>query len=1167
MAALSLGPFAVLQPLGRGGMAEVWRGRHQASGAEVAIKVMTAENLRSEVFQRAFAAEVQAVASLDHPHVIRLYDVGTVGAEVARRSEDRLAEGSPYLVMELADGGNLTSDPPPADWAVVRQVLLDLLSALAHAHARGVIHRDIKPGNVLWGRPAQAGGAARPVLSDFGIAHAGDEGGRGGPTWGTPAYMAPERFTLEWRDLGPWTDLYSVGCLAFTLLRGRPPFKGQVPTEAMQAHLYRPVPSLRARCPVPEGLDAWLRGLLAKAPADRFRCAADAARALQELGEAPEQGSAREEPSSDTEPQPGSSGASARGRPRDGSPASTSIGSVHPSPDVAEATWTDGVFDPAEGSVEHRRSTRGTAPRRRRLAAPPPPEDWRPTGPAELPADIPGGGLRLFGLRVVRLADREAERDRLWEALSTVRRRGRPKGMLLRGPIGTGKTRLAGWLAERAAELGAALPLRADHGPGEVVPGLARMVAEHLRVGGLGRRALRSRVLAWLQVQGVHDDWLARELVAVASQGAGLRLLPEEEPRDLRTSTRRLVELLARDRPVVLHLDDVAWGPASLSFVADLLEPGRRVPVLLVLTARDEALASMPAAASALRGLVEDGQLEELAVGPLPEAHRIELVRNLLGVEECLARRVAEGTAGNPLFAVTLVRDWVARDLLVESPAGLRAASAEPPVPPDLVALWDQRLLDLLRDEDDEARRALEIAAALGEAVAQEEWSAACEQALVAPPAGLVPSLVAEHLAARSNGGWRFVHDVVRERLLQGARERGRLVEVHGACVAMLDERHPDAGPAIRERRGRHLAAAEQPGRAAPELLAGASARQEQGDPAASLLVLDEVERALARLAHHEGTAARVEAHLLRARALLDLGQPDAARAFARQAEATSHGATEPETRRARGHALTLLGWVALVDGQPADAARHLAEARALLAGQANRAEQAELDRLQGELLRMRGELEGAEEHLAAAAEAFGALERILDWAVAVTSLARVAIDRGDLDHAEGLLQSALDRCRALRHRRGEADVLLVGGHCALARGDLALADQRYRSAQAIYQRLGSRRLRSTRLGRARVALALGRLDEAARLLDAVRADRPRSRLTRARLEATALLLAARRGDWTAFDLGLPELAGLLLRAGLGLVELRGLGQEVIRAAAISGQADRAARARALLGS
>lgn len=73
MAALSLGPFAVLRPLGRGGMAEVWLGRHEASGAEVAIKVMTAENLRSEVFQRAFAAEAQAVASLDHPHVIRLY--------------------------------------------------------------------------------------------------------------------------------------------------------------------------------------------------------------------------------------------------------------------------------------------------------------------------------------------------------------------------------------------------------------------------------------------------------------------------------------------------------------------------------------------------------------------------------------------------------------------------------------------------------------------------------------------------------------------------------------------------------------------------------------------------------------------------------------------------------------------------------------------------------------------------------------------------------------------------------------------------------------------------------------------------------------------------------------------------------------------------------------
>jgi len=1168
-------------------MAEVWLGIHRASGVELAVKVMTAENLQNDVFEQAFEAEARAVASLDHPGIIRLYDVGTVLEETARASLDRLAAGSPYLVMELAPGGNLRTDPPPYDWETVRRGLLEVLAALAHAHSRDVIHRDIKPGNVMWGRPLRPDGPPRLVLSDFGIAHAGEGGSRGGPTWGTPAYMAPERFTLEWRDLGPWTDLYAVGCLAYTLLRGRPPFKGEPLAQAMQAHLYRPIPSLRARCPVPGGLDAWLRGMLAKVPGERFQTAADAAWALRELGEAPrgDMLAVPEPVSADTEPTHAagrriptrSRGPATRDRPLsvtaqdDALSTVNSISRLAHASTLADITWTDDTFDPALLSRDSVRIHRPPvhAPRGGH-SSPPMPDTWRDPDLVELPADIPGGGLRLFGLRVVRLADREAERDALWHALAEVRQRGRPRGVLLRGRLGMGKTRLAEWLCERAAEVGAALPLRADHGPGGSSPALARMVAQHLRVTGLGPRTLRSRVLAWLQSRGVQDELLAKELVAVASHGAGHGQSEAEQPRDLRATLRRFLELLARERPVILFLDDVAWGPTSLSFAVELLEQERRLPVLVLLTAREEAMAAVSTAEASLHALVEEGSLREVDVRPLPVEHRLELVRNLLGVEPRLAEQVARQTAGNPLFTVTLVRDWVARGALTESLAGLVAApGADPAFPQDLAEVWARRLADTLGEPNSPHRRALEIAAALGEAVEDEEWRAACQLADSPLPADLLPRLLAERLAARSAGGWRFVHDIVRESVAVSAQQADRWVPAHSACVAMLLSTPHVATPHLRERLGRHLAAAGRPEEGLPALLEGAEHRLRQGDAAAARLVLDEVLAVLELVPHARAAAARARACILQSRILLTQGRARMAAPLARQAEAAAlscEDASEGDLLHARSR--LLLAESALTQGLATDASRHLGVAEGLLRRQplVEPEDHAWRLRLLGGLSQGRGEVDAAEEALSEAAGIYGTLGRPEDWAACVTALAEVATDRGETEQASELLATALATLHKLRHRPGEADALRIGGLISLSQSDLAQADQRFRRAQAIYLRLGSHATRACRLGRARVAVARDQLDEAARLLAAVRAEQPSSLRTRARTEAVALLLAAHQADWTAFDRALEALSSLLLRSGLGSAELRTLAQEAAHAATTRGQADRAARARTLIG-
>src|SRR5262245_52737323 len=225
---IPLGPFRLDRCIGRGGMAEVWSGVHAAQNVPVAVKVMIGERAREASFRAAFRNEVQAVASLDHPGIVMVFDHGEISPEAEEISRGLLAAGSPALAMELADGGTLGSlSAAGVTWRELRQALLDLLDALAHAHARGMVHRDLKPNNILVFR--NGGGPPRLKLADFGLAQAVELQMRDDSTeviCGTPSYMSPEQLQGHWRDYGAWTDLYGLGCLAWTLAAGKPPFGG-----------------------------------------------------------------------------------------------------------------------------------------------------------------------------------------------------------------------------------------------------------------------------------------------------------------------------------------------------------------------------------------------------------------------------------------------------------------------------------------------------------------------------------------------------------------------------------------------------------------------------------------------------------------------------------------------------------------------------------------------------------------------------------------------------------------------------------------------------------------------------------------------------------------------------------------------------------------------------
>jgi len=276
---VKLGAFQLLEPLATGAMARVWRGVHRRSGLPVAVKVMTGEVARAPAYALAFRNEAEAVARLRHQAIVPVYDFGDVSVSTARQSDGAVEAGVPYLVMELAAEGSLDRGHVPSHWQALKSLLLALLGGLGHAHARGVIHRDLKPGNVLVTRDGC--GARRFKLADFGLAHArrDDAVGVQHASWaasGTPSFMAPEQFKGEWRDQGPWTDLYALGCLAYALVTGRPPFQYDELQQLAHAHLREAPPRLQTDYEVAHGFEGWVSVLLAKTPEDRFLRAADA---------------------------------------------------------------------------------------------------------------------------------------------------------------------------------------------------------------------------------------------------------------------------------------------------------------------------------------------------------------------------------------------------------------------------------------------------------------------------------------------------------------------------------------------------------------------------------------------------------------------------------------------------------------------------------------------------------------------------------------------------------------------------------------------------------------------------------------------------------------------------------------------------------------------------
>jgi eukaryotic-like serine/threonine-protein kinase len=252
----TIGAYRILGQLGRGGMAEVYKAFDTRLDRTVAFKIIRDGIFGREVLAHMagrFEQEAQALARLTHPHIVRIYDYG-------------LHEGTPYLVMELLEGGSLKQHTGlPHSPGEAAALLLPVAEALAHAHKQGILHRDVKPGNIL------ITADKRPMLTDFGIARMLDMSedetvSATGVGVGTPEYMAPEQALGEAVD--GRADVYGLGVVLYELLTGRRPFEADTPLAVLYQHLNDPLPQPPE--PVAPDVRAVLRKALAKQPAERY---------------------------------------------------------------------------------------------------------------------------------------------------------------------------------------------------------------------------------------------------------------------------------------------------------------------------------------------------------------------------------------------------------------------------------------------------------------------------------------------------------------------------------------------------------------------------------------------------------------------------------------------------------------------------------------------------------------------------------------------------------------------------------------------------------------------------------------------------------------------------------------------------------------------------------
>jgi serine/threonine protein kinase len=583
-------------------MGVVYRCRDE-TGDLLAVKRVVLPPVNADEHLGWFLAEAQALAGLSHDNVVRARDFG------------QLRDGTPYLAMDLVTGvslQHLIAEPLPLAllWTLTDQVL----AALSHAHARGVVHGDLKPSNVVVESDRRLGLCAR--LFDFGLAKRcrGQLDPRLGqtpapshppPSAGTPGYMAPEQILGRRSEICPATDLYALGCILYRALTGQAPFASERRHE-LDFHCFREPAPLVPVVEIPQALGDFVMQLLRKRPWDRASSAAEVRRLWKAF-----------EPTSRDRLELPRRSKSRR--------------------QIREELTT--------GSLTTRRispkATQSSTFRLRRS------NQW-----------LPG----LLSIRPSPLVGRTALCRELYGRFEALERApaGRRLGVVLTGPAGVGKSRLADWLCTEVEEAGAAVVLRGFRSGVSGGDPLALALSERYALGSGALRLLPAALAERCQPEdlGAVVDWILRRLDHPGRDGPGNG--------DARTGAAilRVLSEIAGTRPLLLWLDDPAeFCSETLAMFAALPRQAPCLKLMVVTTARAEALAE-PAALASVRALRATLETDFANVPPLDSLTTSAMLRAAHPIDSALALQIALDSAGIPLAALERLYALAKRDRL-----------------------------------------------------------------------------------------------------------------------------------------------------------------------------------------------------------------------------------------------------------------------------------------------------------------------------------------------------------------------------------------------------------------------------------------------------------------------------------------------------------------------